>query len=285
MKFLRLLISMFLCIIFLIFLAACANRRGGAIPDRIVFKATAQADSQQLLEISGNTNLPDGFVLLVIITPDNHRGIEIERAGLARVEIGRFRFNSGIDMPLLYKIEIVFSDKENPGFAAFFSRISPKAVPAGAIVRKNPYGGNEIVYTIHTRLGTQNEEAALIADHLRNIESMIRTAQREFDALEETALSKGSFSQWLRLHREHIDKFKLNEPFCDPLFPSLHTKARKALSSLEDGFAFNLAKREHDETQAKMLAGAKERSARFIDSAAKALTVLQDINKDLLDSK
>ncbi|MDP8256909.1 MAG: hypothetical protein P9M14_14255 [Candidatus Alcyoniella australis] len=253
----------------------CCAQTEPTWPATIELHAQIHADPTGRVTVSGQSNLPEGTTLQIVIRGGEDLGCNVAQGLQAQVLNGRYLVPTTLDLPLDYRALVSLTPGPNPQWAAHFDQQLCDSAPAEHLAcLKGPEGAFRLNLEARGRLGSEQAAATLAREHLDRLKKKLRALDYEAEALDQ-ALSPGDptamlsgLAARLRLRADKERSLGLAGPERDLLYPQADQQLIEAWQALELMTALRVALCAGDADEIGRLKGADQGFQRRREQAA-----------------
>lgn len=238
---------------FLMFLVALLFFQGACSPKNAFESKKLDLSAEVKLEqgtviVTGQTNLPDGFVLFIRVDAAPKYLSTANWSGQAIVVAGRFQFDSIFTATLPYSAYILISPAINPKWESQFSDSQvPFVIDERWEVDKSDSGSTQISLQINAELGTASDHRQILGPAVKELRATLGTLDHEMTSLEKLMVDpKEGYARFGRLHAKKRRTLRLNNGTTDFYYSDVFEFLRQLERHVEDTFLYALASFEKD---------------------------------------
>lgn len=231
------------------------------------------------LQVTGRTNLPDGFTLYVQVEAAPDYGAQAVWAGECRVGGGSFFAVTTFGEPLPFRTTLIVSPALNPDYIKAFSQaVLPFVVDSKWKPERSAQGVFQVRGVVERTFGTQADHRAVLGPALEELETSLTTMRNEIKTLDTMATDPSyGFARFGRLHAQKRRKLHLDAWTTSFYYPKSFELLRRLNRAVQEYSLFVLAGFEKDAAERDVHAKARGRVDRRMTEADEAIEKLKKL--------
>ena len=234
-----------------------AGSGGDSQPAPIALTVSVFAGEEGFVTIEGTCSPEAAARVLVTARACPSFGCNLVEVALVEVRSdATYRHRTRLSLPAAYQIEAEIGAVSSPERVGVFGpEIKDRPLSPGALLQRETDGSYKVVAQTAFRLGTEEEEAALVGEHRAALTDVLARIEYDHDQLVK-AMEPGdlndavsAYAAWARIRSERRRKMGLTDPVLDPLFPGADREIRALWDRLDRAALWYLARHAGDEKE------------------------------------